>query len=129
MMVVADTASNLQLAGAAGFGAVIGWYLYYINRYRSDEIKASDLLTTITALGGSAILRLFSARTDLFGAYGLGLFIGFFAYFVVLAFFVLRSPGFTVAWFLDGRAPPLEPGQQQTGGQRPMERAPHDLVG
>jgi hypothetical protein len=129
MIVAADVASDLQLAGAAGLGAVIGWYLYYINRYRSDAIKASDLLTTITALGGSAILRLFSARTDLFGAYGIGLFAGFFGYFVVLAFFVWRSPGFTVAWFLDGRAPALGAGEQQTGAQRPMERAPHDLAG
>ena len=27
-------ASFLQLLGAGGFGAVIGWYVYYVNGYR-----------------------------------------------------------------------------------------------
>jgi 3-methyladenine DNA glycosylase/8-oxoguanine DNA glycosylase len=40
---LAASASNFELAGAAAFGAVIGWYLYYVNRYRQDE----PLTTTV----------------------------------------------------------------------------------
>jgi hypothetical protein len=127
MFVAATSASDFELAGAAAFGAVIGWYLYYLNRYRQDEIKVGDLVTVIAALGGGAILRLFPARSQLFGAYGLGLFCGFFAYFLLLVFFVLRSPGFTVAWFLDGRAPAL--GTDERTPQRPMEPRDGGLAG
>lgn len=54
-------------------------------------------------IGGTAILSLFPQGTDLFGAYGLGLAIGFFAYFIVLLVMVGRSRNFNVDWFLDGR--------------------------
>jgi hypothetical protein len=98
-----ETASNLQLAGAAGFGALIGWYVYYINRYRKGSIQLSDLVTLVGVLGGGAILALFPAASDLFGAYGLGLFIGFFGYFIVLLILVRISKNFSVDWFLDNR--------------------------
>lgn len=93
----------MQLVGAGTFGVVIGWYLYYVNRHRKDEVKINDLVTLIGALGGGAILALFPARTDLFGAYGIGLFVGFFGYFVTLLFMVRRSENFDLDWFLDGR--------------------------
>jgi hypothetical protein len=96
-------ASHLQLYGAAGFGAIIGWYVYYINRYRRGDVQLSDLVTLIGVLGGGAVLALFPARTDLFGAYGIGLFAGFFGYFVVLVLLVSVSLNFTMDWFLDGR--------------------------
>jgi len=106
-MKMAETAllepTLLQLAGAFCFGALLGWYIYYINRYRKDDIKLGDLVTLIGAIGGAAVLTLFEAKTDLFGAYGIGLAFGFFAYFVVLLEFVDRSKDFTIAWFLDGR--------------------------
>ena len=54
-------------------------------------------------IGGGAILALFPARSDLFGAYGIGLFIGFFGYFVTLLSLVNKSPNFDRDWFLDGR--------------------------
>lgn len=98
-----QTASQLQLAGAAGFGALIGWYVYYINRYRKGDVQLSDLVTLIGILGGGGILALFPARTDLFGAYGVGLFIGFFGYFIVLLIMVGISKNFSVDWFLDSR--------------------------
>jgi hypothetical protein len=103
-------ASTLQLLGAGGFGAVIGWYVYFINRYRKADVQLSDLVTLIGVLGGGAILALFPARTDLFGAYGIGLGIGFFSYFVALLVMVRLSSYFDVDWFLDGRrkAPPPE---------------------
>jgi len=98
-----ETASNLQLAGAAGFGALIGWYVYYINRYRKGSIQLSDLVTLVGILGGGAILAIFPSGSDLFGAYGVGLFIGFFSYFIVLLILVRISKKFNVDWFLDNR--------------------------
>ena len=97
------TASTLQLLGAGGFGFVIGWYLYYVNRYRKADVKLSDLVTLIGALGGGAVLALFPARTDLFGAYGIGLFVGFLSYFLTLILLVISSKNFDFDWFLDGR--------------------------
>jgi len=99
-----QAASLLQLLGAGAFGIIIGWYIYYINRYRKAEVQFSDLVTLVGIIGGGAVLALFPARTDLFGAYGIGLFIGFFGYFLTLVILVNLSKGsFDVTWFLDGR--------------------------
>jgi hypothetical protein len=98
------TATLLQIFGAFFFGMLLGWYLYYINRYRKEEIKLNDLITLIGALGGATVLALFPAKSDLFGAYGIGLAIGFFGYFAVLVICVHFSGGkFNSTWFLDGR--------------------------
>lgn len=99
----AQTATALQLWGAGAFGVIIGWFVYYINRYRKGDVQLSDLVTLIGVLGGGAILALFPAKSDLFGAYGIGLAVGFFLYFLVLIFLVGLSKNFTVDWFLDGR--------------------------
>jgi hypothetical protein len=105
-----DFSYSLQMGGALCFGILMGWYLYYINRYRKEEIKLNDLLTLVGILGGGAILTLFPAKSDLFGAYGIGLFIGFFGYFLSLLIFVSMSPNFDHDWFLDGRRKrPVEP--------------------
>jgi hypothetical protein len=48
-------------------------------------------------------MAVFPAKSDLFGAYGIGLAVGFFLYFVVLIFLVGISKNFDVDWFLDGR--------------------------
>lgn len=104
-MALAETvekASSLQREGAFAFGLVIGWFLYYVNRYRK-EVTLADLTTVIGAIGGGAVLALFPAKTDLFGAYGVGLAVGFFAYFVVLAVLVTLSKNFDVDFLLDGR--------------------------
>ncbi len=98
-----ESATTIQLLGAGGFGALIGWFVYYINRYRKGDVQFSDLTTIIAILGGGAILALFPAQTDLFGAYGIGLFVGFFGYFGFLTLWVSISKNFTVDWFLDGR--------------------------
>lgn len=95
--------SMLQLFGSGCFGAIIGWYVYYINRYRKGDVQFSDLITLVGILGGGTILTLFPASTDLFGAYGIGLFLGFFGYFFFLGLWVRLSPNFSVDWFLDGR--------------------------
>jgi len=105
-----ETLSTIQLLGAGGFGALIGWYVYYINRYRKADVQLSDLVTLVGVLGGGAILALFPAGSVLFGAYGIGLFVGFFGYLLTLIFLVAASPNFSVDWFLDGRRKrPAEP--------------------
>ena len=71
--VVSDDASFLQLLGAGGFGAVIGWYVYFLNRYRAGDVALADLVTVIGAVGGGAILALFPAESDLFGPTASGL--------------------------------------------------------
>lgn len=119
-MRVPATISVLQALGAGCFGAVIGWFTYYVNRYRSGGVKLKDISTLIGIVGAGAVLSLFPEKTDLFGAYGIGLFVGFFGYFATLLLLVRRSPGFTVDWLLDGRAPAPGPGVQAPApGTRP----------
>ena len=79
---VSSGVSLIQLLGAACFGAVIGWYVYLINRRRTDAMQMSDLLAIIAVIGGGAVLALFPASSDLFGAYAIGLAGGFFYCFV-----------------------------------------------
>jgi hypothetical protein len=109
-----QAASTLQLIGAGCFGTLIGWYIYYINRNRKGDVQMSDLVTLVGVLGGSAVLVLFPARTDLFGAYGVGLATGFFGYFAVLIILVSISRNFDVDWFLDGRR--KKPGEGYEAG-------------
>ncbi len=95
--------TQLQLVGAGCFGAIIGWYVYYINRYRKGDVQLNDVVTLIGILGGAAIQALFKPDGALFGAYGVGLAVGFFGYFFVLIILVGVSKNFDVDWFLDGR--------------------------
>jgi hypothetical protein len=92
-----------QLFGAFAFGMIIGWYAYFVNRYRKGDVTLGDLTTIIGTLGGGAVLALFDKKTDLFGAYGVGLAVGFFLYFFVLIVLVGLSKNFDSDWFLDGR--------------------------
>jgi hypothetical protein len=102
------SATLVQMLGAGAFGIIIGWYVYFINRYRKGDVQFSDLATVIGIIGGGAVLSLFPAQTDLFGAYGIGLFIGFFAYLITLTLQVRKSENFTIDWFLDGRRKKLK---------------------
>ena len=99
---IAEKATDLQKYGAFAFGLVLGWYLYFLNRYRK-EISLGDLTTVVGAIGGGAVLALVPAKSDLFGAYGIGLAVGFFTYFVFLVVMVMASKSFNLEWFLDGR--------------------------
>jgi hypothetical protein len=96
-------ASAIQLWGAGCFGAVIGWFLYFINRYRTGETNFGDITTIIGVVAGVGVMALFPQRSDLFGAYGIGLAIGFFGYFFILGGLVSLSKNFDVDFFLDGR--------------------------
>ncbi len=115
-------ASGIQLWGAFAFGAVLGWFLYFLNRYRK-EVTLADLTTVVGAVGGAAILALFPAKTDLFGAYGVGLAVGFFGYFAVLVRLVLKSDNFGLDYLIDGRRRSPEPPYgygDSTSPDRPM---------
>jgi hypothetical protein len=103
-MTLADWLSTL---GAVGFGAIIGWYVYYINRYRNSDVQFSDLTTVIAIIGGGVVIQLFNTP-NLFGAYGIGLFLGFFGYFVSLLLLIKSSDNFTADFLLDGRRRVLE---------------------
>lgn len=92
-----------QLAGAFAFGLMLGWNVYFVNRYRKGDVSFGDIATLVGVIGGAAVLALFPANTDLFGAYGLGLAVGFFSYFLSLLAMVKVSPNFDSDWFLDGR--------------------------
>jgi hypothetical protein len=94
---------NWQIAGAFAFGLVLGWNVYFVNRYRKGDISFGDIMTLVGVVGGAAVLALFPTNTDLFGAYGVGLGVGFFAYFLSLLAMVRNSPNFDSDWFLDGR--------------------------
>jgi hypothetical protein len=103
-------ASTLQLIGAGCFGLILGWYLYFINRYRSGPVDFGDIVTILGAVGGAGVLALFPSGTDLFGAYGIGLAGGFFLYYAILNTMVARSSNFDADFFLDGRRKrPVEP--------------------
>lgn len=106
--------------GAFAFGLVIGWFTYFVNRYRR-EVVLGDVATIVGAVGGGAVLALFEQGPGMFHAYGIGLAVGFFAYLVVLVVLVLRSPGWTWEFFLDGRRPKVDPEHQANpGDQRAM---------
>jgi hypothetical protein len=65
--------------GAFAFGVVVGWVTYRTLR-RSQVSGLSDIATVIGAVGGAAVTALFPIATGAFGAYCIGLAIGFFAY-------------------------------------------------
>ena len=115
-----QTVATMQLWGAFFFGAVIGWYVYYINRYRKTDVQLNDLVTLVGVLGGTAILAIFPAGSSLFGAYGIGLAAGFFLYFAVLVVLVITSKNFDGDWFLDGRRRKLSDEDISTPDQHPM---------
>ncbi|WP_250481287.1 hypothetical protein [Caballeronia sp. GAOx1] len=94
----------MQEIGAVMFGVIIGWYVYYINRYRSGDVQFSDLTTFIGVIGGAGVTQLFgSGDKTLFAAYGIGLCVGFFGYALILCILVWRSKDFPLEYFLDGR--------------------------
>lgn len=114
-------ASALQMCGAFGFGLMLGWFLYFVNRYRK-EVLLGDLTVVIGAVGGAGILALFPAKTDLFGAYGVGLAVGFFGYLLILVALVSRSDNFDFDYLIDGRRKtPTEPFAAGDKVDRPME--------
>jgi NhaP-type Na+/H+ or K+/H+ antiporter len=69
----------LTLLGALAFGIVIGWATYGTLR-RAKRTGLTDLSTLIGAVAGAAVTSLFPAANGAFGAYCIGLALGFFYY-------------------------------------------------
>lgn len=74
--------ASLSAAGAACFGVVIGWITYRTLRRREGAAALSDIATVLGAVGGAAVTGIFG-EPHLFGAYSVGLAVGFFAYLAV----------------------------------------------
>ncbi len=97
---------GLTVVGAVGFGIVIGWVTSgSLRRAKRDGL--TDITTVIGAVGGAGVTGLFAKETGAFGAYCIGLAIGFFRY-------VDRAtkPG-APDWL--GEAPPPSTGGANTG--------------
>ncbi len=106
--------------GAFAFGVVLGWFVYFTNRYRKNDVQFGDLVSLVGVVGGGAVTSLFGpASSTMFGFYGVGLAVGFFAYFLTLLVFVRLSNGaFSIAWFLDGRRRRLADNEEIPGENR-----------
>lgn len=96
----------MEVAGAICFGAVVGWVTYFTMRFKKDH-AISDIAAIIGAIGGAAILALFSKDSRLFSAYAIGLAGGFFAYVVVLLAIGLLSKQVKLADLLDASKSPF----------------------
>jgi formate/nitrite transporter FocA (FNT family) len=100
----------LNVVGAVCFGVVVGWVTSGSLR-RAKRNGLTDITTVIGAIGGAAVTGLFAKETGAFGAYCVGLAIGFF-------FYVDRAtkPG-APDWL--GEAPPVPADQPGSGGSLP----------
>ena len=74
----------ISLIGAFCFGIVIGWITYRTLR-RTPTTGLNDIATVIGAVGGATVTALFKQGTGDFGAYCIGLIIGFFCYLKIAA--------------------------------------------
>lgn len=81
--------------GAGFFGLVVGWLTYRTLRRKEGNTVLSDLSTVVGVVGGGAVTGLFK-EPQLFGAYSIGLAVGFFSYFVVSL--ALEGKKKTVVW-------------------------------
>ncbi len=91
--------------GACGLGIVLGWNLYFINRYRDrTKIVLADLASVMTAITGAALIAFLDHSQRSLGHYGVGLCIGFLLYFIMLVTFSIfsKNPKFKFPdYFLD----------------------------
>ncbi|MFI9843931.1 hypothetical protein ACIHFD_43335 [Nonomuraea sp. NPDC051941] len=71
----------MAVLGAICFGLVIGWITYGTLRRRQGAAGLSDLAAVLAAVGGGAVTALVGTP-EVFGAYAVGLAIGFFGYLV-----------------------------------------------
>ncbi|SRR5581483_792920 len=69
----------LAIAGALSFGVLLGWVTHRTVRRQKAAPTLADVGTVATTLLGAAITAVFQSP-GLFGAYGIGLAIGFFWY-------------------------------------------------
>lgn len=73
------TSLIVNALGALAFGIVMGWITY--RTLRNSKVNGvPDIAAVIGAVGGAAVTVLFPLGTIAFGAYCIGLAIGFFSY-------------------------------------------------
>jgi uncharacterized membrane protein YeaQ/YmgE (transglycosylase-associated protein family) len=101
----------VTLIGALLFGVVVGWITYGTLR-RAQRNSLTDLTTVIGAIGGATVTGLFPKETGAFGAYCVGLAVGFFGYLIVAV-----RPG-APDWL------GAEPGSSPGGGGVPIPPRP-----
>ncbi|MFF4105393.1 hypothetical protein [Streptomyces sp. NPDC001903] len=77
------TVTLVAKIGAGLFGIVIGWVTYRTLRRREGPALLSDIASVLGAVGGAAIASLPFEDPDMFGAYAIGLAVGFFLYLTV----------------------------------------------
>jgi O-antigen/teichoic acid export membrane protein len=66
--------------GAFAFGVVMGWITYRTLRRKEGGTGLSDIATVGGAVAGAWVTSLFPAESLAFGAYCIGLAVGFFTY-------------------------------------------------
>ena len=101
---------SLPNIGAFCLGFLLGWLLYYINRHRSGAVTLVDFGVIVGVVAGGAVSGFLGKSATLavnpetFGAYCIGLLVGFLAYLVILIILVRMSQGeYDSLFFLDGR--------------------------
>jgi hypothetical protein len=85
---------TIELKGALAFGLVIGYVTYRTVR-RTKTSGLGDISAVIGAVGGGAVTLLFPTGSQAFGAYGIGLAIGFFVYLIISLFVARATTGLT----------------------------------
>ncbi len=72
----------LELAGAVCFGMVVGFVTYRTLRRSHETVSLSNIATVVGAVGGAAVTAMFDDG-QMFGAYCIGLAVGFFFYLIL----------------------------------------------
>lgn len=86
----------MEQLGPELFGAVVGWITYRTLRRKEGGAAISDLAAVIGAIGGGVVVKLWEGAS--FNEYSVGLFFGFFAYFVIG---LILDRGKADSWMMD----------------------------
>jgi hypothetical protein len=111
---------TLTCWGALAFGLVIGWVTYRTLR-RTKQTGLSDIASVIGAVGGASVTKLFPQASGAFGAYGIGLAVGFFVYLIVSMIVARKIQNFSAINEWLGEPPHANPG----GGGGPLQPDHH----
>jgi len=103
--------------GAFCFGLVIGWVTYRALRRSAAAASMSDIGAVIGAVGGAAVTALFPRETGAFGAYCIGVAVGFFGYLVSAMILAARTGTLSSVneWLGEPPTPPADPGTSNYG--------------
>ena len=74
---------TLDDAGSLIFGIVVGYITYRTLARTTDKAAVSDLSAVIAAIGGGAVVKLYSPNSHLFAWYAIGIAGGMIIFFIV----------------------------------------------